>query len=220
MTGRHDGEITAVVREAAGDPAGALVLFHGRGADEHDLNPLLDMLDPERRLLGVTPRGPFSFPPGGAHWYALRQVGYPDRETFLNAYENVGAWLDGFLEEHGIPHDKAVLGGFSQGGVMAYSFSLGAGRPRPAATIALSSFIPTVEGFELDLSEVPPVAIGHGTLDPIIPVEFGRQARKLLEDAGASVLHREYPLPHAIDPTFLLELRGWLARVAAAASEA
>jgi phospholipase/carboxylesterase len=205
------------VREAAGDPAGALVLFHGRGADEHDLYPLLDLLDPERGLLGVTPRGPFSFPPGGAHWYALRQVGYPDPETFLDSYENVGAWLDTFLEEHGIPHDRAVLGGFSQGGVMAYSFSLGAGRPRPAATIALSSFIPKVEGFELDLSAVPPVAIGHGTLDPIIPVAFGREARKILEDAGASVLYREYPLPHAIDPTFLVELRGWLARVAAAA---
>jgi phospholipase/carboxylesterase len=204
------------VREAkgAGEPAGALVLFHGRGADEHDLYPVLDYLDPERRLLGITPRGPFSFPPGGAHWYALRQVGYPDRETFLEAYENVGAWLDGFLEERGIPHDKTVLGGFSQGGVMAYSFSLGAGRPRPAATIAFSSFIPTVEGFELDFSEIPPVAIGHGTLDPIIPVEFGRQARKLLEEAGASVLYREYPLPHAIDPTLLAELRGWLPRLA------
>jgi phospholipase/carboxylesterase len=210
-------QIAVAVREAAGDPAGALVLFHGRGADEYDLYPLLDILDPERRLLGVTPRGPFSFPPGGAHWYALREVGYPDRDTFLDTYENVGAWLDGFLDEHGIDHDRTVLGGFSQGAVMAYSFSLGAGRPRPAATIALSGFIPTVEGFELDLSEIPPVAIGHGVYDPIIPVEFGRRARKLLEEAGASVLYREYPVAHAIDPSFLLELRGWMSRAAAAA---
>ena len=129
----------------------------------------------------------------------------------------MGAWLDGLLEEHGIGHDRTVLGGFSQGGVMAYSFGLGAGRPRPAATIALSSFIPEVEGFELDLSEIPPVAIGHGVYDPIIPVEFGRRARELLEEAGASVLYREYPLPHTIDPSFLLGLRGWMARAAAAA---
>jgi phospholipase/carboxylesterase len=205
------------VRPAAGDPAGALVLFHGRGADEHDLFPLLDLLDPERRLLGVTPRGPLSFPPGGAHWYKLQQVGFPDRDTFHQSYEQVGEWLDGFLEEQGIAHDRVVLGGFSQGGVMAYSFGLGPGRPRPAALIALSSFIPTVDGFELDLSELPPVAIGHGTYDPVISVEFGRRARQLLEDAGASVLYREYPLPHAIDPTFLIEVQGWLARVAAAA---
>jgi phospholipase/carboxylesterase len=205
------------LREAAGEPAGALALFHGRGADEFDLYPLLDILDPERRLLGVTPRGPFSFPPGGAHWYALQEVGFPDRDTFLETYEQVGAWLDGFLGEHGIGHDRTVLGGFSQGGVMAYAFSLGAGRPRPAATVALASFIPTVEGFELDLSEFPPTAIGHGVYDPIIPVEFGRRAQTLLTEAGASVLYREYPLPHAIDPSFLVELRGWLAGAAAPA---
>jgi phospholipase/carboxylesterase len=205
------------VRPAAGDPAGALVLFHGRGADEHDLFPLLDFLDPGRRLVGVTPRGPLSFPPGGAHWYKLQQVGYPDRETFLETYDAVGGWLDGFLDEHGIPHDRAVLGGFSQGGVMAYSFGLGSGRPRPAALVALSSFIPAVDEFELDLAEIPPIAIGHGTFDPIIPVDFGRRAREALESAGASVLYREYPLPHAIDPSFLTELRGWLARAGAAA---
>jgi phospholipase/carboxylesterase len=110
-----------------------------------------------------------------------------------------------------------VLGGFSQGAVMAYSFSLGARRARPAALIALSGFMPTVEGFELDLSEIPPVAIGHGTYDPIITVEFGRRARQVLEEAGASVLYREYPLPHTIDPSFLVELRAWLARSAAVA---
>jgi phospholipase/carboxylesterase len=202
------------VRDPAGEPAGALVLFHGRGTDEHDLYPLLDLLDPERRLLGITPRGPFSFPPGGAHWYKLQEVGFPDRETFLATYEEVGAWLDGFLDEHGISSERTVLGGFSQGAVMAYSFGLGAGRPRPAALVALSGFMPTVEGFELDLSEIPPIAIGHGTYDAIIPVEFGRQARKVLEEAGASVLYREYALPHAIDPSFLLGLRPWLARAA------
>jgi phospholipase/carboxylesterase len=199
------------------EPAGALVLFHGRGADEHDLFQLLDLLDPEQRLLGVTPRGPFSFPPGGAHWYKLQEVGYPDRETFLATFDEVGSWLDGFLADHRITPERTVLGGFSQGAVMAYSFGLGTGRPRPAALLAFSGFIPVVEGFELDLSEIPPVAIGHGTYDPIIPVDFGRQARQLLEGAGASPLYREYPLPHAIDPSFVIELRGWLARAAAVA---
>ena len=140
-------------------------------------------------------------PTGRRALVQAQEVGYPDRETFLATYEEVGSWLDGFLREQGIPHDRTVLGGFSMGAVMAYSFSLGAGRPRPAATTAFSGFIPTVEGFELDLSEISPVAIGHGTCDPIIPVEFG-QARQVLEEAGASVLYREYPLPHAIDPAF------------------
>ena len=188
------------------------MLFHGRGADEHDLFPLLDILDPERRLLGATARGPLSLPPGGAHWYAVRRVGYPDPETFHATYGEVTRWLDSLLAEHGIAAEKTVLGGFSQGSVMSYALGLGTGRPRPAAIMALSGFIPEVEGFELDLSKAAglPVAIGHGTHDPVISVDFGRDARDRLVEAGAEVLYRESPMPHTIDPGFLHELPTWL----------
>jgi phospholipase/carboxylesterase len=186
-----------------------LVLFHGRGADELDLLPLFDELDPERRWLGVTPRGPLALPPGGAHWYALWRLGYPDPATFAATYELVAGWLDDLVAEHGLPF---ALGGFSQGAVMSYALGLGRGRARPAALLAFSGFVPTVEGFELDLDgPLPPVAIGHGVYDEVIGVEWGRRARDLLTEAGANVLYREYPLPHAIDPRFLVELRPWLA---------
>jgi phospholipase/carboxylesterase len=202
--------VAALVREPAGEAEGALVLFHGRGADEHDLQPLLDLLDPERRLLGITPRGPLSLPPGGAHWYAVREIGYPDPGTFLPTYERVAEWLDGL----GLQWERTILGGFSQGAVMSYALSLGRGRPRPAGVVALSGFVPRVEGFELDLGgPLPRFAIGHGTFDPVIEVEWGRQARELLEQAGADVVYRESALPHAIDPRFLAELRPWIADV-------
>jgi phospholipase/carboxylesterase len=100
------------LRPAAGDPEGALVLFHGRGADDKDLFPLLDILDPERRLVGATPRGPLSLPPGGAHWYVVREIGFPDKETFDASYERAGAWLEGFAEETGVPPKHTVIGGF------------------------------------------------------------------------------------------------------------
>ena len=204
--------LEARVRPAAGEPEGALVLLHGRGADELDLFPLLDFFDPERRLVAATPRAPLALPPGGWHWYAFMEVGSPEPTTFHAVYPRAAEWLDEFLSINGVPHERLVLGGFSQGGVMTYALGLGAGRPRPAALFALSSFVPTVEGFELDLvPPLPPVAIGHGTLDPVISVEFGRAARKLLEDAGADVLYREYPLPHAIDPDFARELAQWVA---------
>ena len=212
----------SLYRPAASDPEGALVLLHGRGADERDLFPLLDMLDPERRLLGATARGPLSLPPGGAHWYAVRRVGFPDPETFHSAYPQLTAWLDGMLAEHGIPPERTVLGGFSQGSVMAYALGLGARRPRPAGILALSGFIPEVEGFELDLgnAEGLPVAIGHGTHDPVISVEFGRDARDRLEEAGAVVTYRESPMPHTIDPAFMRELPAWLGdAIASAAAE-
>jgi len=203
------------LRPAAGEAEGALLLFHGRGVDENDLFPLLDSLDPERRLVGATPRGPLSLPPGGAHWYSFREVGSPDKETFDASYELVGGWLAGFAEETGVPPERMVLGGFSQGAVMAYALGLGQGSPRPAGLIALSGFIPTVEGFELDLSPpLPPAAIGHGTLDPVISVEWSRRAKQRLEQAGADVLYREYPLPHAVDPGYLSELSTWLSDLA------
>ena len=200
------------IRPAAAEPEGALVLFHGRGADEHDLFPLLDALDPERRLVGATPRGPLTLPPGGAHWYVVQEVGYPDPATFLPTAARAGEWLDGFLADVGIPPERTVLGGFSQGAVMTYTLGLGHGRPRPAGLIALSGFIPTVEGFDLDVEPpLPRVAIGHGAFDPVISVEWGRRARAQLESAGADVTYRESPMPHTIDPRYLGELRGWLA---------
>jgi phospholipase/carboxylesterase len=201
------------LRPPAGDPEGALVLFHGRATDENDLFPLLDELDPERRLVGATPRGPLSLPPGGRHWYAVRQIGYPDPETFHGTYPEVASWLDGLLAEHGVPADRAVLGGFSQGAVMSYALGLGAGRPTPAGILALSGFIPTVDGFELDLDKARglPVAIGHGSYDPVIGIEWGHDARDRLSAAGAEVLYRESPMPHAVDPGFIPELRDWVA---------
>jgi phospholipase/carboxylesterase len=200
-------------RPAASDQEGLLVLLHGRGADERDLLPLADYLDPEHRLLAVSPRGPLSLPPGGAHWYAVREIGFPDPATFLSTFGIASAWLDELTNETGLGPDRMVLAGFSQGAVMTYSLGLAAGRPRPAALIAMSGFVPTVPGFELDLTAPrPPIAIAHGTYDPVISVDWGRRARDLLRDAGADVLYRESPIPHTIDPRFLSEARPWLDR--------
>src|SRR5581483_8697222 len=81
-------------RPSEGEPEGAIALMHGRGTDEHDLAPLIDALDPERRLVGATPRGPLALPPGGAHWYIVREVGFPDTETFMASLAELSAFVD------------------------------------------------------------------------------------------------------------------------------
>jgi phospholipase/carboxylesterase len=204
-----------VVRPAAGEAEGALILLHGRGTSEHDLSPLLDLLDPKRRLVGYAPGGPLSLPPGGRHWYAVPRVGYPDPDTFFASLER----LEAFLDATGVPMDRTVLGGFSQGTAMSYALGLRAGRPRPAAIVALSGFIPTVAGFETDLASRAglPVAIGHGTRDPIISVEFAHDARDRLEAAGADVTYHESPIGHTIDPRFLATLPDFVGRAVTAA---
>jgi phospholipase/carboxylesterase len=201
-------------RPAAGDPQGAIVLLHGRGTDENDLFPLIDILDPDRRLAGFTLRGPLNLPPGGWHWYRLGGIPTPDPTTFEASYDLVTAWLDSLPDELGVAPERTVIGGFSQGSVMSYAVSLGDGRPSPAGVIALSGFIPRVPGFSLDLDSRAglPVAIGHGTYDPVIPVEFGREAKEMLEQAGLDVSWRETPMQHSVDPAFLTELAGWVSR--------
>ena len=207
-------ELVHHVRPAAADPAGALLLMHGRGTSEHDLAPLLDALDPERRLIGLLPRGPLRLPPGGNHWYIVRQIGYPDASTFAPTYEALTRWLDATLAEHGVDISRTILGGFSQGAVMSYALGLASGRPAPAGILALSGFMPTVERFELVLEgrQGLPVAIGHGTDDPIIPVAWGRQAHERLSAAGADVLYRESPMAHGVDPRELPTFAQWIGR--------
>lgn len=201
----HAAGLAHRVRPADGDPAGALVLLHGRGADEHDLFGLLDLLDPERRLLGLTAGGPLALPPGGRHWYIVPRVGFPDPDTFAASY----AQLEAFLDATGVPPERTVLGGFSQGTVMSWALALGPGRPAPAGVIALSGFIPTVPGWAFPGRPIR-AAIGHGTLDPVIGIEFGREARDRMQEAGADVTYHESAIGHQIDPRFLATLPDWL----------
>jgi phospholipase/carboxylesterase len=202
MAARRSPIEARVIPPETGSPAGALVLTHGRGADAHDLEPLLALLDPDRRLLGVFPRGPLELPPGGRHWYIVREVGYPDADTFLPTFGELSEYLDGVLAENGVSWEQTVLGGFSQGAVMSYALGLAAGRPRPAGILAFSGFVPVVDGFELDLAPRAglPVSIAHGSLDPVISVDFARRARTELEEAGLEVSYREDPIAHTIAP--------------------
>jgi phospholipase/carboxylesterase len=202
--------LEALRRPAAGEPEGALVLLHGRGADEHDLFGLLDLLDPERRLLGLTPGAPLRLPPGGRHWYRLGGIPTPEPATFHASVPLLAELLDGLP----VPLDRVVLGGFSQGAVMSWALALGPGRPRPAGVIALSGFLPRVEGWPLGLEGLDglPVAIAHGTHDPVIAVDFGREARDALGAAGADVLWRETPVPHTVDPRVVPELQAFVAK--------
>jgi phospholipase/carboxylesterase len=205
------------IRPASGEPQGALVLMHGRGTTEQDLLPLLDVLDPRRKLVGVAPGGPLSLPPGGKHWYAVRALGYPEPETFHATYDLVAGFVDALPEAIGVPWGRTILGGFSQGTVMSYALGLGRGRPSPAGILAMSGFIPTVEGFELDLDDRAgyPVFIAHGENDPIIGVEWGRQAAQRLGEAGADVTYRESPVTHVVDPRELPLIAEWVSRTLA-----
>jgi phospholipase/carboxylesterase len=200
-------------RPAAREPSGLLVLHHGRGTDESDLLGLADVLDPERRLHVVTPRGPLSLPGWpGYHWYAVPQVGHPDPQTFHEAFRELAAFHDETWRRTGLGPDQTVLGGFSMGSVMSYSLGLAGERPVPGGILAFSGFIPTVDDWAPDLASRSqlPVFIAHGRQDPVIGVEFGRRARDLLEQGELPVTYLESDVAHQIDPAHIPAAVRWL----------
>lgn len=206
--------LTFQERPAAGDAAGLLVLHHGRGADERDLLGLGDMLDPGRRWHLVTPRAPLDIG-GGHHWYLVPRVGYPDPETFHAAFGALADFHDELWERTGIAPEDTVFGGFSMGSVMSYSMGLAGDRPKAAGILAFSGFIPTVDGWQIDLASRAdlPVFIAHGQRDPIMAIDFARRAKELLEAGGLPVEYHESDAGHEIDPGHLRAATNWLASI-------
>jgi len=137
------------------------------------------------------------------------RVGFPDPPTFLASFRDLAEHLSSVLDDHGLSWDRTMAGGFSQGAVMSYALALGAGQPRPGGVLAFSGFLPSVEGFDLALADRAglPVSISHGTLDPVIPDTFGRDARDRLTAARLAVRYREDPVGHTIAPGALAQAK-------------
>ena len=200
-------------RPAAGGPDGLLVLHHGRGTEETDLLGLADALDPARRLLVVTPRGPLKLPGSpGYHWYLVPRVGYPDHDTFHAARAALADLHDRLWQETRIPPARTVLGGFSMGSVMSYAMGLSADRPGPAGILAFGGFVPVVDDWQPHFADRPGTRafIAHGRADPIIDVDFAHRAREQLEAGGLKVEYHESDVGHQIDPAHLRAAGEWL----------
>ena len=198
-------------RPAAGPPQGLVILHHGRGADEHDLLGLADVLDRERRRHVVTPRAPLTVPGWpGHHWYVVPRVGYPDPQTFRAAYAALAAFHDELWERTGLTPEQTVLGGFSMGSVMSYALGLHPERPAPAGILAFSGFVPTVNDWQPELPRPTKVFIAHGRADPVIEVAFARRARDLLAELDPE--YHEGDQGHWIEPADAAAAAAWLAR--------
>jgi phospholipase/carboxylesterase len=210
---RRMSELIFRERPSAAEARGLLILHHGRGTDENDLFGLADLFDPKKRLHVVTPRAPLPFPGStGYRWYETPRTGFPDPDTFHRSYGQLAAFHDSLWERTGLTPEHTVLGGFSMGTVMSYALGLGGDRPAPAGILALSGFIPTVSGWEPSLGDrtATKVFIAHGTNDPVIGIDFARQARGVLEAAGFDLRYHESPAAHHIDPRVLPDIGDWI----------
>ena len=205
-------------------PADAAVLWmHGLGADGHDFESLV----PELRLQ-ASPAVRFVFPHApvrpvtinGGHrmraWYDI--AGFDRRAPQDEAGIRESAAALGALvrreRERGIPAERIVVAGFSQGGAMA--LFLGPRWPeRLAGVVALSSYLPLADRLAAEAhpaNAAVPVLMAHGSFDPVVPVATGESSREKLRSLGYDVDWRSYPMPHSLCAQEVEDIRDFLLR--------
>lgn len=196
----------------AGDGATTLVLLHGRGSDERDLQGLRRGLPDD--MVVVTPRAPhpgapWGYGPGWA-WYRYVAEDRVVPETLQASLEELGAFLDRLPDVLGLDPGAVFLGGFSQGGTTSLTWAL----EHPDSVrgvLTFSGFLPTA------VDPVPPVDVpvfwGHGRQDPSIPWTLARRGREKLERAGVPLEARDYDMGHGIAPEELGDAVAWMEQV-------
>jgi len=196
-------------------PFPTLILIHGWGANAHDLLGLAPMVH-EGRSLVLCPQGPVVVPIGGGErgygWFPLNPGQPPDPEEFRHGAELLRRFVEQARSRYPVDPQAVVVGGFSQGGTMAYDLAL----RDPAGysgLVGLSTWLPAplVDDLpRLPAQEGMPVLVMHGTSDPLIDVERARESREALRRFGVAITYRELDMGHEIRPEALRVLLRWL----------
>ncbi|MEW6476200.1 MAG: hypothetical protein AB1679_28405 [Actinomycetota bacterium] len=194
------------------EPDRLLVLIHGKGANEEDLEPVVSHLDPEGRFLTVLPRAPLPFM-SGWEWY--RTDGIPKAgPELVSSVDAVDDLLDEACARYGFDRSQSIVAGFSQGCAVTLSLGLRRSeRPRPAGLLGMSGFLPERPELEYDFATAPPVFIQHGTADPTISVDHGRRTVTRLGAEGVPVVYREYAMGHQVSMESVRDAMTWVALI-------
>jgi phospholipase/carboxylesterase len=216
--------VDALEVETAPKPGACVIWLHGLGADGHDFEPIVPVLD-----LPDTPGIRFVFPHapmqsvtinGGMvmrAWYdvyGLEGVRRED-EAGVRASQARVETLIAREKARGIPPAKLVLAGFSQGGAIA--LQTGLRHPeRLAGIMALSTYLPLAGALAAEAHAANrdvPIFMAHGAHDPVIPLSRAAHARDLLAGQGYRVEWHEYPMAHAVCEAEIADISAWLRRV-------
>lgn len=192
-----------------------LVLLHGWSAEQHHLAAYVPLVDPGERYTAVAPRALHDLPEGdGASWYDRTPDG-PDAASFRHAVDTVAQYVDDELEAAGIPHDRCVLGGFSQGGFVSLALALRPGAPNYAGVWAMCCALPEIDGLDIDPTngDGRPALIQVGEHDRIITPDRGLAAAAAMRDGGWNVTDVEYDMAHSQTIEMMVDARAWLAAI-------
>ena len=209
--------------ETGPKPGAAVIWLHGLGADGHDFEPIVPELGlpaskPLRFIFPNAPQRPVTINNGMRMpaWYDILQMGGgPEDETGIREAQ-------GFIEEliageikRGIPANKIVLAGFSQGGAIVLQTAL-RHPERLAGVMALSTYLPLGGKLEKERAAANsdlPVFMAHGQVDNMIGMDRAMRSRDALLALGYPVEWREYPMPHSVCPEEIADIAAFLLRI-------
>jgi phospholipase/carboxylesterase len=210
--------------ESAPNPTTAVIWLHGLGADGNDfagLVPELDLDDcpairfvfPHAPSIPVTLNGGYIMPA----WYDILGANLVDRQDAAGIQKSEQA-VKALIENEvarGIPFDRIVLAGFSQGCAMALHTGLRL-QHRLAGIVALSGYLPLADRFATERALAnanTPIFMAHGTQDPVVVLARGEKSRDALAAIGHPVQWHTYPMQHAVHPHEIDDIASFLKQV-------
>lgn len=201
-----------------------VILLHGLGADGNDFVPMVPQLQlpaemavrflfPNAPSIPITINGGYVMPA----WYDITEINIDrkiDASQLIASAESIRQLVDREIDR-GIPSERIVLAGFSQGGAVAYQTALTYMQPL-AGLLCMSSYFATRETITPNTANRNlPVFICHGTMDPMVPERMGREAQSELTARGYEVEYKSYPMEHAVCARETQDISLWLQRVLA-----
>lgn len=204
-------------------PANASVIWlHGLGADGHDFESIVPHIQlpegnhvrfifPHAPKMPVTINGGMTMPA----WYDILEMTI-ERSVDEAQLRQSADWAKALVEREiarGVPAERIVLAGFSQGGAVAYEAGLTFDK-KLAGIMALSTYLATKDTVNLHAAQATtPVLVQHGSQDPIVPPMLGEQAKAWLEQRNYPVTFKTYPMAHQICGPQIADITAWLTQV-------
>ncbi len=193
-----------------------LLLLHGSGSDERQLADIADALESPDDFLIVTPRAPHRRRGGTASWFRTSRVSGIDPETFVAALAALDLLVLETCDRERLDPATTVVGGFSQGGVVAFALATrNRAEWRPAGVWSLcGALVPETLGalaFDPRLLTGVPVLFQYASADPLVTERDNQRGIARLRSVGAALSAMSYPTGHDVSPPALADAATWLA---------
>jgi phospholipase/carboxylesterase len=191
-----------------------LLLIHGYGSNEEDLFSFAAEL-PDNYYI-VSGRAPYNMQYGSYAWYAINfdadQNKFSDNEQARNSRDLIAKFIDELVENYPVDNTNITLIGFSQGTILSYAVAL-SHPEKVQRVVAMSGYINLEileENYLKNSFTNLKIFASHGTVDQVIPVEWGRKAKPFLDNLGIETTYKEYPIGHGVSPQNFYDFKNWL----------